>query len=629
MSKGFLTLIYFMKKNIIALFKLFVFWMALFAMQRTVFLIYNSRDLNETGFGLMLKSYWFSMGMDISSTCYLIFIPFMLMIPALIIIKNKAFLKIINIYNIVMVAVCILIGVCDIGLYSAWGSKINGKAISYLLFPKEAIQSFASVPYLLLAGIIAAEIFFTVFLYRKWIRIKSVEKTKLLPVFILFIVTVFLIFTGIRGGYQKYPLNKGWVYYSKYSVLNYAALNGFWNFMEIFVNPGIKNNPYKYFTEEKAEAIVKKMYKTKTDSTEIILKTKRPNIVLILLESVSAECSGKLGGIKDMMPGFDSLCSEGLLFTNYYATGFRTEQGLISFISCFPAQPKTTIMRQFGKFEKLPNFARILGENKYSLNYYYSGNLEFANTEPYLSSSGFNKIISENDYNWEHKTDWGAYDEELFSCHLNEAQNDSAPFFSIIITSTNHEPFDAEVEEIFKGGTEADAYKNSVYYTDKSLCEYLQKAKEKSWYENTLFIISADHAHSYPNNRKANEIERHRIPLLFYGDVLKDEYKGNINKHTGSQTDLAATLLTQMGINSKSLKRSINMMNDYSPQFAFYTFDNGFGFITPEQCIVYDHYMGQVVYKKNNADAKTDEKVLTEGKAYLQQMFEEFIKLNQ
>ncbi|MFH0866517.1 MAG: LTA synthase family protein [Bacteroidota bacterium] len=618
-----------MKKNISALLKQVVFWMALFAFQRTVFLIYNSRELTETGFGLMLKSYWFSLGMDISSSCYLMLVPFMLLIAASLFKKNKAFLKIINIYNIVMIAICIIIGIFDIGLYSAWGSKINGKAISYLLFPKEALQSFASVPYLLLSGIMAAEIILAIFLYRKWAKIKAVEKLKPFRVFIFIIITVFLLLTGIRGGFQKYPLNKGRVYYSKYPVLNYAALNGFWNFMEIFVNPGIKNNPYKYFTEEKADAMVKKMYESKTDSTEIILKTNRPNIILILLESVSAECSGKSGGIKGMMPGFDSLCSEGLLFTDYYANGFRTEQGLISFLSCFPAQPKTTLMRQFGKFEKLPNFARILGENNYSLNYYYSGNLEFANTGTYLSSSGFSKIIGRADHDWKCTTQWGAYDEELFSYHLCEAERDSAPFFSVIMTSTNHEPFDADVEEIFTGGTEADAYMNSVFYTDKCLYGYIQKAKEKSWYRNTLFIITADHAHSYPNNRKANEIERHRIPMLFYGDALKDEYKGKINEHIGSQTDLASTLLSQMRIEGKNLKRSINLLNKYSPQFAFYAFDNGFGFITPEQSIVYDHDMGQVVYKSDSVDANTDEKVLNEGKAYLQQMFEEFIELNQ
>jgi phosphoglycerol transferase MdoB-like AlkP superfamily enzyme len=618
-----------MKQNIFALLKLILFWLLLFALQRTVFLLCNISDLDGKSFGLIITSYWFALGMDISTSCYLILIPILLIIPAMFFVKNNAFLKIIHVINIILIVSCIMIGIFDIGLYSAWGNKINGKAISYLFYPKEAMMSFASVPYFLFLVISAVEIFIAVFIYGKWIRNRKIEKVRFVPAILFFVVAVFLVFTGIRGGFQKYPINKGWVYYSKYQVLNYAALNGFWNFMEIFINPGIKDNPYKYFSEEKADAIVSEMYKTSSDSSAMVLNTTRPNIVLILLESVSAECSGKLGGINGLMPGFDSLCNEGLLFKKFYATGFRTEQGLISYLSCFPAQPKTTIMRQFGKFEKLPSFTKILGENKYSLNYYYSGNLEFANTGTYLVSSGFGKIIGADDYAWKKRTDWGAYDEELFTYQLNEAANDSVPFFSIIMTSTNHEPFDADVEKIYSEGADADGYKNCVHYTDKCLLDYLKKAKEKSWYKNTLFILTADHAHSCPYGRKANEVERHWIPLLFYGDALKVEYKGKTNEHVGSQTDLAATLLSQLKIDSKSLKRSINMLNRYSPQFAFYTFENGFGLVTPEQSIIYDCDMGQIVYRKNALEQKTDDSLLTKGKAYLQQMFEEYIELNQ
>jgi phosphoglycerol transferase MdoB-like AlkP superfamily enzyme len=618
-----------MKRNILNIIRILIFWMMLFFIQRTVFIIYNLPDLKDPGFGLIMKSYWCALGMDISSSCYLFFIPLFIAIIASFCSKNKILIKIINIYNLVMIIFCSLISIFDIGLYSVWGSKINSKAISYMLYPQEAIQSFSSVPYILLLTIVALEIFLFIFIYRKWIRIKQIDKIRPFPAIVFFLVAVFLLFTGIRGGFQKYPMNKGWVYYSKYPVLNYAALNGFWNLVEIFVNPGIKENPYKYFTDEKADEIVASMYAIEKDSTEKILNTERPNIVLILLESVSAECSKTLGGTEDLMPGFDSLCSEGLLFNNFYATGFRTEQGLISFLSCFPAQPRTTIMRQFGKFEKLPSFARMLDEHKYYLNYYYSGNLEFANTGPYLASSGFSKIIGRDDHEWIHTTQWGAYDEEMFSYHLSEAVNDSIPFFSIIMTSTNHEPFEAKVEKVYKGGSEGDRYRNSVIYTDKCLSEYLRKAKGTSWYKNTLFIISADHAHSYPNNRKANEVERHRIPLLFYGDVLKDEYKGVLTKNIGSQTDLAATLLSQLGIDSRTLKRSINLLNKYAPQFAFYTFDNGFGIITPGQSLVYDHDLGQIVYEKNQADSLVNENILNEGKAYLQQMFREYIELNQ
>jgi phosphoglycerol transferase MdoB-like AlkP superfamily enzyme len=370
------------------------------------------------------------------------------------------------------------------------------------------------------------------------------------------------------------------------------------------------------------------MHTVTGDSTKMILTTERPNIVLILLESVSAECMNKLGGIKGMMPGMDSLAEEGLLFTNYYANGFRTEQGEIALLTGFPAQPQTTIMRKFGKFDKLPNLARMLGDNGYSENYYYSGNTEFANTNAFFKLSGFEKILNENNYPWKKRTDWGAYDEELFACHLKESDNDKQPFFSIIMTSTNHEPFNADVEQVFKGNSEADGYKNTVHYTDKCVLEYLQKAKSKPWYANTLFIIMSDHAHSYPYKRAANEAERHRIPLLFYGNVLNEKYRGKEIETIGSQIDLPAILLSQLKLGHNQFLRSKNLMNTGTPEFAYYTFDNGFGIIAPEQILVYDHNLGQVVYRKNKLPASVDHKITEQGKAFLQVTFDEYIGFN-
>jgi len=602
--------------------------MLLFALQHTVFLIYNLSELKVIGFDRTILSYYYALSMDISATAYLMSLPVLLLIIAVCIKKNSVLINSIHTINIILIITCLIIGIFDTGLYSVWGTKINGKAISYMVFPKEAIKSFAAVPYILFIAILVIEGVLAIFIYKRIFRPGFFGKINIYFKIIFPIVLMFVLFAAVRGGFNKYPINKSRVYYSKLPVLNYSALNGFWNFMEIFVNPDIKKNPYNYFTKVKAENIVNFMHKTPVDSTEFILTTSSPNIVLILLESVSAECTESLGGIKGLMPGIDSLAKEGLLFKNFYANGFRTEQGIIAFFSSFPAQPKTIITKKFGKLEKLPNMAKILGNCGYSENYYYSGNLDFMNTDAYMKSSGFTHIIGEDNYKWVKRTEWGAYDEELFDCHLNEAAKDAQPFFSVIMTSTNHEPFDGDVEKVFKGNSTADDYKNTVHYTDKCLFDYLHKAQSKPWYNNTLFIITADHAHYMPFNRGYNEPERHRIPLLFYGNVLKEKYKGKTNNKIGSQIDLPAMLLSQLKIGYKQFVKSKNLFNKYSPEFAFYTFDNGFGIITPQQTIVYDHNSGQVVYCKNKLSPAIDEEITNKGKAYLQVMFEEYIKLN-
>lgn len=617
-----------MKRVIILTLQLLIFWMVFFAIQQTLFLLYNHAELKNVPFRQVMLSYYYALGMNISTACYLMALPAVILIAAIFIKKKSGLISTIHTINIILIIGYLIIALSDIGLYSVWGSKINSKAISYLMFPKEALISVKAVPYWAFILILIVEATAAIFVYKRYFRPGYVAKIKILYKVIFSFILLFIIFIGMRGGFQKYPINRSWVYYSKYSVLNYAAMNGFWNFMEIIMNPDIKENPYKYFSKEKAEAIVKKMHETPADSTEYILTTSKPNIVLILMESVSAECMASLNGIKGLMPGMDSLSKEGLLFTDFYANGFRTEQGIMSYIASFPAQPKATIMRKIGKYEKLPNLARTLDDNGYSLNYYYSGNLEFANTDAFLKYSGFTHILDKNNYEWKRTTEWGAYDEELFACHLKEAEKDRQPFFSIIMTSTSHENFDAKVEKVFNTGEASDGYKNTVHYTDKCVFDYIKSARTKPWFNNTLFIITSDHAHSMPNNRAYNAPERHRMPLLFYGNVLKQEYKGKKNDRIGSQIDLAAMLLSQMKLPYATFAKSKNIFNKCSPEFAYYTFDNGFGIITPKQILVYDHNLGQVVYRKNNLSAAEDEEILNEGKAYLQVMFEEYIGIN-
>lgn len=616
-----------MRKIIYHTFKLTLFWLCLFAIQRSIFLIYLKNQLNEIKLSEILLSFFYALRMDLSTTAYLMVLPAVLVIIALFYKTNKTFISTIHVINIILITICVIIGISDIGLYSVWGVKFNQQALSYLAYPKEVIHSFSAVPYWLFIGIILVEIFIFIYIYRKMFRPGYIAKIKL-NYRLFFLVLIFpLLLLVMRGGVQKYPINKRAVYYSKHAVLNYASLNSFWNLMQTLFKSEIKENPYKYYSSERANKIMNQLHDVSSDTTTSILNTNRPNIVLILLESISAECMNSLNGEKGIMPKLDSLAKKGMLFTNFYANGFRTEQGLISLFSSFPAQPQTSIMREFEKFEKLPNLPKILNENGYSLNYYYSGNLVFANQIAYLTFSGFSSIYDKDNYTWNKKTQWGAYDEELFACHINESEKDKQPFFSVIMTSTNHESFDADVDNVFKGKSESDKYKNTSYYTDKCLADYLNKVKQKSWYKNTLFIITADHAHSYPKGRKANEAERHHIPFIIYGDVLKQEYQGSKISTIGSQIDFAATLLAQLNIKYDSFKKSKNLFNIHSPQFAFYTFDNGFGIITKEQTIIFDHNFGKLVYKKEKRSPVADEELTGIGKAYLQSLFEEYLKM--
>lgn len=602
--------------------------MGLFFVQRLIFLLCNKDKLSGISINEIILSGIEGIPMDLSMTSYIL-LPALILFIILFFRESKLIRRIIFVYFIAIIIVSIFIHVSDIGLFKSWGSKINDKAISYLAYPEDAAAATAAAPiFFLLAIFIIETVCAITIISRIKIRYKP-NDISLLSKFILSAALLFLLFAGARGGLQEIPINKSWSYYSKYPVLNLAAVNSTWNALEVLVNPAeYKENPYKYFEDITAENICKSLHKVERDSTIGIFKTEKPNIILIMLESWSGDIIEALGGEKDVTPEFNKLCDKGMLFTNFYATGFRTEQGLAALLSGFPSQPKTTIIRKFGKFDKLPSLVNTLDSNGYKSAYYYGGDLEFANTLTYLLTAGFDKIIGEDDFDFNKRTEWGAYDEELFRFYLQDSKNNKEPFFHILITSTSHEPFNAPVDGGFTGDSYSDRYRNTISYTDKCLGNLIKTAQSEPWYTNTVFIITPDHGHFLPLNRRHFEAERHHIPFLILGGALKEEFKGMKYDRIGSHSDFAATLLSQLKLPHSYFKWSKDMFNKYQEEFAFYTFDEGFGWIDREQTLIFDHQLNDIIFiLDRKLPYEDNNRKLEKGKAYLQVMMKEYIGL--
>lgn len=601
---------------------LFCFWMLVFALQRGFFLVYNAGELKEISTPEIWLSFVYALKMDAATAAFMITLPLLLMITG-IFIPKRIFSRLANVITVILLLIVLLVGLADTGLYSNWGSKINSKALYYLMFPGEGARSVDAVPVWLFILVFLLEAGLCVFCYLRWLRAKPVTAQKPLPAAAFSLLLLGLLPILFRGGFQKYPVGKNDVYYSRHCVLNYAAMNSPWNLINAWSHLQRTDNPYHCFNAPEVRQLLDESLRMPCDSTRQILKVPRPNIVLILMESVSAENMQTLGGKEAIMPGLDSLTAKGLLFSRFYASGFRTEQGLIATLSSFPAQPTVTIQREFGKFERLSSLPRTMSDAGYTCNYYYSGDLNFANTSAYLHASGFTKLLDRDARDWQKTTEWGALDEELFACHLREAGGDPQPFFSILMTSTNHEPFDAPVTQTFAGSGEEIRYRNTVRYTDSCVSAYIRQAERQSWYANTLFIVTSDHAHFYPVNRSKSEPERHHIPLLLLGGALQDSLRGQVIPQVTSQVDISALLLNQLGIRDTTFRWSRNPLNPCGHGLAFYSFDNGFGWITDQGQVVYDYDLKQVLV--SSGPAPEVQQMLNHGKAYLQEVFEEYL----
>ena len=167
-------------------------------------------------------------------------------------------------------------------------------------------------------------------------------------------------------------------------------------------------------------------------------------------------------------------------------------------------------------------------------------------------------------------------------------------------------------------------YLNAAHYTDSCLGAYFEKAKQQSWYENTLFVLISDHSHNTPLNAETLDAGRFRIPLLFYGEVVKPEFKGKVIGKIASQIDVAPTLLGQLGVDYSAYSRSKNILDPSVGQFAFFTWYNGFSWITPNGSFAYIHDQDSY-HEVNAADPAHQRELVKEGKAYMQVIYQDFL----
>lgn len=608
--------------------RLFLWGLLVFFVQRSLFLAAAHDHLGQVGWSGILACNGHAVFLDLSIIGYimLLLLPFAAVLHFLQAEWARRTLMALAWTTLVF---SVVVNVADIGLYNAWGSRIDRKALSYLAYPKEAAASISAGQWVLAIVVIALQVFVLGALLRRILR--SMPGT-IGPAWgraasVLGIAGLGLL--AARGGWQDDPIKKSWAYFSKYPVLNIAAVNGVWNALEVLVEPvQVERNPYITMATEEAEERFRALHPAGHGPATRLTMSDRPNILLIMLESVTADVIAPLGGEVGVMPRFTDACADGLLFTHFYSTGFRTEQGLCALMSGFPSQPTTTIIRNFGKFDRLPGLARTLDSAGYTSTYWYAGNIEFANTRSYLLSVGFDRIHDEHSFDAKHRTDWGAYDEELFDFYLREAPKDQRPFFHVLMTSTNHEPFDAPVDEGFRGGPEQH-YRNTAHYTDRCLGDLLQRCKKADWYANTLIFILADHGHYLPHNLEHHSAARHHIPLLITGGALRNDLRGRIDSTWSCHVDIPTTILAQLGLNYTRFTWGHDLFDPGVPHRAFWTYNNGFGTADSVQEVVYDEDSHRIIELRDSTRTADEQRLLREGAAQLQVLLDRYIGYNQ
>lgn len=607
-------------KKFLSLFYYFLFWLLFFIAAKALFLLYHLSKTQSLTTSEIAKVFLYGLRMDASFTGYICILPFLLF-TLKIVFNRFEIKKIIDIYSVILIIVLSFITIADLELYNAWGFRMDATPLQYFRNPKEMAGTVSSAPVLMLMLIFFFFCAAFIFFYKRFFAPRI---PKHLPSFrrIDFLISLFLLaflFVPIRGGLQKIPINISDVYFSEKLFADHAGINLSWNIMFSILNRNNKINPFDYFPEQKAEALVDSLYATGPAKVPSILSTKRPNIILVILESYTAKWVGCLGGVAGVTPNLDKIAADGLLFKNIYASGDRSEKGQVAILSGYPNQAINSIIKTPNKTRKLPSLNKALEGAGYYSSYTYGGELEFANIKSYLVNVGFDQLTGKYSFPVSQRTtSWGVHDEFAFNRFYDDIIKQRQPFFATLFTLSSHEPYDVPLKH-FTGKDETTLFKNAVYYTDSVIGNFMNRIKALPLWKNTLVIFVADHGHPLPGHDANDVPSKFHIPLIFSGGALKTK---GVVENIGSQTDIATTVLHQLNLSSENFKWGKDLLDSSANQFAFYSFNNGFGIVTQKGVATMDNVSKKIIY----IDSTFDPDDLKYGKAYMQFSYEDYLK---
>lgn len=618
-----------MLKALIFFIRFFALWLLFFLLDRLIF-VSVFYHIIESGLAETAEVFYYGLRLDLAMAAYIVIPPLLYFLVMQFTKRRDINYQWLKIYNKVLLIIFSLISVINLNIYREWGSKINAKAVEYAFSaPNEALASSASSPIFLNIFILAVLIALGLFLVKLFTPINLESPAASVWAKMLFVLfSLSLTFLVIRGGWGVSPNNQSMAYYSEEEVLNHAAINTEWNLLASLLKSGqISKNPFAYYTQSAAESNIRALYAVRGGITIPILTTKRPNVVVIIMESFTADLTKVLGNETGITPGFDTLVKSGVLFSRIYATGNRTDKGILGTLAAQPSLSPENMVKWPEKMEKIPAISRVLFKSGYKTSFFYGGQSEFDNYKAFVLSHSYQKLIDKSKFRGvDMNSKWGAYDGVVLSRQLQELNKTKEPFFSTVMTLTNHEPFEVPGNYKFGKQDNIQRFKSTAFYTDSCISDYLAKAKKLPWYKNTLFIFVADHGHILPKGREDIFVpQRYHIPLLFFGEVIKKEYRGKIFPNTGSQIDIASTLLHQLKMDSKPFKWSKDLLNPNTPSFAFFSWDNGIGFIDNKQCVTFDNVGKMVLYNDHPADAGNTERLLKNAKSYIQSAYQQFL----
>ena len=587
------------------LLRFYLLTLLLFIAAKVVFMLCNATG-NPFKAGDVVDVIYHGISLDLSTALYFLILPFLITIISIYWKKEPLFL-LLRVYHLfVAIAFALAFG-ADTSLYGFWHFKLDASCLQYLETPTEAMAS-VSWGYIALRLVVFVMVACLIYkVYQKTVRTlrtasppRSDYQSVAFGLFsFLLSIPVFII--GIRGGLGESTTNIGQVYYSQNQFLNHSAVNPVFSFLASFEKTANNIVDYDYYSQEACNSLLEGVYPVTSVDTDTLLTMQRPDIVIILMESAG-------DFLADVMPRLQQLKKEGINFSNCYGNTWRTDRGTVCTYSGYPSFPTSSVMKMPSKTQHLPSIARTLQKAGYQTSYFYGGDINFTNMRSYLVGTGFEQLTWMKDFSKaeQETSEWGVRDDIMFKAVYQKlTSHHEKPQLIGFSTLSSHEPWDVPLQKI------DEPIKNAFYYLDDCIGHFIDQLRQTPQWDSTLIVLLPDHSIDYGELNESKEA-RNRIPMVWTGGVVKAPRDV---RQICNQTDLAATLLAQLGLPHDDFRWSRDVLSKtYQYPLAVHNFNNGFTMIDSTGFMVYDLNSKQIMVNRSS-DAQRLEQL---GKAVLQ-----------
>jgi phosphoglycerol transferase MdoB-like AlkP superfamily enzyme len=498
----------------------------------------------------------------------------------------------------------------DIAFYKAFDSHLNFQAMEYLVEGgRTARHLIVTEPrFYLFVGIwVAVSAFFLFVVARAIRRTKSLpHRRSWIGQVVLLAIFVSLTFLGVRGRTGLSTIKWGVAYFSHNHFVNQLGLNGVYTFARALTEEG-RDPRLAYLTPPErfefapfgqALGNVRALlgddnlqWLQPDSSLRRLVKQEpapfafQPNVVIVLMESWSGRYTGALGFPRDLTPGFDRLAEHGILFTNFYAAGTRTSYGLAATLCSYPALPGRSVMTRYNARHPFRSLSEILNERGYFNAFAYGGDLVFDNMQGFFTTKAFDGFYGDTYFGRDLEfAKWGIPDHVLFEKVTALTDSLPRPFQMVVLTLSNHEPFDLPDSSVQRYFDSADSSKmfNATLYADFALEGFVNGMAEKPIFDSTIFVFTADHAHWGPSRLSTDPLN-FQAPLLIYAPSLMGDSARRISR-IGGQVDILPTLMGILGGDyvGEGWGRDLLQVDQDDHGFAVFSVLNRVGYIERE-----------------------------------------------